>query len=43
MYKYTKPYSYKTTDGWYGRLHDGSWQLFETEDEYISYFRNEDC
>lgn len=38
-----KPYGYLTISGWYGRLHDGSWQYFETEDEYVSFFRNEDC
>lgn len=34
-------YGYVVSVGYMGRLHDGSYLLFDTEGEYLDYFREE--
>ena len=36
-----KPYGYLVPDGYFGRLKDGSWRLFPTENEYLDYVRED--
>ncbi len=34
-----KPYGYLTKDGYFGRLADGTYRLFPTEQEYLEYIK----
>lgn len=34
-------YGYYTPSGYMGRLHDGSWRLFATQEDYIEYMKDE--
>ena len=36
-----KFYGYTTSEGYLGRLPDGKWQLFETEEEYRTAYLEE--
>lgn len=36
-----KPTGYYTNSGYKGRILDGSYQLFSTEEEYLEYMREE--
>lgn len=33
----TVPYGYLTKDGYFGRLFNGKWMMFATENEYIEW------
>lgn len=35
----TKPCGYLSSCGWKGRMPDGTWRLFATEDEYLEAFK----